>query len=400
MKNVNPMVCLSDSLSGGAAAACNRLGLGLVKQGVEHERWHFSPPRVMEFPCVELDGRRKRPLLERLMKNISRELASRMRKRRHNRAFLNELELRRPTCINVHNIHDSGLNHDSLYQIPQSVALSWTLHDRWPFAAEAFCWQDSMSGKWSRLCVDGKNEVAALERRKQFFRTRPGLCFIAPSRWLKTEVRSAFPKHRVEHVPYGIPTDEFAPTDRLAARKALGLHSDLVWLGFASTWGNMRKGADLLPGALARFAHQKIGLLIWGQIPEYEWPKGITLHSVGTLTDAHTLALHYSACDFFLCPSRADNLPNTVLESLSCGVPCLGANVGGIPDMARVGTTGWLIPEISVEGLAEGIRIAISQRESWQEMRGHCRQIAEEEYSLDVQAKAYLKLHMELMRDA
>ena len=47
--------------------------------------------------------------------------------------------------------------------------------------------------------------------------------------------------------------------------------------------------------------------------------------------------------DFFVIPSIEDNLPNTVMESLSCGTPVIGFNIGGIPDMVIHNKTGLLV---------------------------------------------------------
>lgn len=390
-------VCLSDSLSGGAATACNRLGMGLVNQGITHQRWHFSRPGNQPFPCIELDGRGKRPPLERFIKNISRPAAAALRRRRHEHALRQQIATRRPGCVNLHNIHDSGLNHDSLHLLPADMPLTWTLHDRWPFATEAFQWQDQPGSAMTRVCADGADEEAAKRRRNRFFASRPDLCLIAPSRWLFDEARNWLPDHRIEHIPYGLPTEIFTPMDVSKARETMGLDPSKIWLGFASTWGNARKGADLLPRALHNLTGANLALLIWGESPACDWPAGITVHEAGTVSDPLRLRTLYAACDVFLCPSRADNLPNTVLESLACGTPCAGTRVGGIPDMARPGRTGWLMPGVDAEGVAAGIRQALDQRHLWPQIRKNCRDIAIAEYSLEMQARAYSRLHQELM---
>ena len=41
----------------------------------------------------------------------------------------------------------------------------------------------------------------------------------------------------------------------------------------------------------------------------------------------------YSCADLFVIPSLEDNLPNTIMESMACGTPCVGFEIGGIPEM-------------------------------------------------------------------
>lgn len=54
---------------------------------------------------------------------------------------------------------------------------------------------------------------------------------------------------------------------------------------------------------------------------------------LGYVSDEKTIVQIYSSADVFVLPSLEDNLPNTIMEAMACGVPSVGFKVGGIPEM-------------------------------------------------------------------
>ncbi|MDZ5633602.1 glycosyltransferase [Janthinobacterium sp. GMG1] len=63
----------------------------------------------------------------------------------------------------------------------------------------------------------------------------------------------------------------------------------------------------------------------------------------------------YQASDIVLNPSLADNMPNSVLEALACGVPVVSTNVGGIPVLLLDGVTALLVPPGDPAAMAQAI---------------------------------------------
>jgi glycosyltransferase involved in cell wall biosynthesis len=118
----------------------------------------------------------------------------------------------------------------------------------------------------------------------------------------------------------------------------------------------------------------------------------------GFVGDERLLSLMYSAADLFVIPSRQDNLPNTVLESLACGLPVVGFDVGGIPEMVRPGVTGLLARSGNIDELGIAIAELLEDDTGRREMALNCRQVAVKEYSLELQASRYVELYRTIQR--
>jgi len=399
--NQKTSIILTDTASGGASVATSHLMDGLESYYPSAAKWwHFSPPSPLteNLATLSLDPRHKRPPLERFIKNFHRPWADLLRQKRHRSTFHQKLSDSPPTLLNCHNIHSSGLSHDDLLKVPRHIPIVWTMHDCWAFDIRAFEWTNQVTGENEFLCDDLPHSHAK-ERRRKLFAERPDIILVAPSRWLASEARASLGDDiRIETIPYGVCSKTFKPTPASSARETLKLNLDpnKVWLGIAATHAYGRKGLDVLASALAEMNVEKFGILSWGQKPDLAWPARLEVQSIGPVSDKHKLASLYSACDIFVCPSRSDNLPNTVLESLACGVPVIGSDAGGIPDMVRPGQTGWLFRSDNPGSCREIIQAAISVKSSWESLGQSCRQVALQDYSIEKQAVSYSVLFEEI----
>jgi glycosyltransferase involved in cell wall biosynthesis len=83
---------------------------------------------------------------------------------------------------------------------------------------------------------------------------------------------------------------------------------------------------------------------------------------MGMIHSETKMAALYNTAEVFICPSRKETLPTTIAEALSCGVPCCGFSIGGIPDLIEHQQNGWLAEPYDAESLAEGIRWILDPR--------------------------------------
>jgi len=389
---------VSDGLSGGAANSTNRLTLQLHNNGFQVERWHHSPP-CKSHPNFyrSIDPRKKRPPFERFIKNVSRSFADAIRRTRQIQSLHNTIENLKPALLNFRNIHNCGLDHGALLQLSSDIPIVWTMHDCWPFMNHAFKWKvnKDVSPEYAVLDTNDSNKL----NRKLLYEKRKDIVLVGPSNWICHEAKKLLPEYiQVEYIPNGIVTTEFSPTPKQEAQKALGLDTRKNWFSFASTWANTRKGVDLIPTAFKELNCKNLGLLCWGGKPELnQFPQDLEVIYKGRINSTKESALHYSATDFFLCPSRADNLPNTILESMASGTPAIGSNIGGIPDMIIDGKTGYLHELNNPFDLSEKLKLAIDNSTLSKEMRNFSIDHILENFDIRITSNKYQNLFESLM---
>ena len=100
-----------------------------------------------------------------------------------------------------------------------------------------------------------------------------------------------------------------------------------------------------------------------------------------------------AAADVFVTPTLADNLPNTVMESLACGTPVAGFRTGGVPEMVGHRINGYIADQGDSSALAEGMRWVLFGEKPMQELRQAARQKVESEYAQAVVARRYMDLY-------
>ena len=296
---------------------------------------------------------------------------------------------------------------------PSSMAgkpVVWTIHDMNPFTGGCHYAGDcnrykTECGKCPQLGSEKENDLSnIIWKKKSNAYPLLNINVVSPSKWLArcaTE-SNLFSQFSVSVIPNSCPTDKFIPYSKKEARKFFGIEmSTNVILFGADTVVNKRKGIVYLLKALNNLIYsekQNILLITFGHIPDniminIKYP----VKNFGHVSDQKQLSIIYSMADLFVITSLEDNLPNTVLESMACGTPVVGFNIGGIPDMIEHKETGYLVKPKDVDDLAKGISwILSSSEETKSKLSKQCRKKAEELYALEIQANNYRRLYEEL----
>lgn len=393
--------------SGGASVAARRLCAALNGVGVE-ARLLVQNAEGIEEALLRTTGDRwaaRRPLWDALP-----GLPWRNRRSPHwGNAWLGNAATRKairacaPDVTHLHWVNHGMLSLRDVARLQGPVV--WTLHDSWAFTGGCHSPQDCM--KYRDRCGGCPELGSRWERdlsrwnwnRKRGIWKTAAFAVVAPSRWLAgmAENSSLLAGRRIEVIPNAVDDAVFRPMDRAAARRALGLPENApIFLfgayGAATDWN---KGMDLwraalpavaqkCPGAVAAVAGAPVGAL--GALP-------LPVRELGLLSPAR-MALAMAAADAVVVPSRMENLPNVVAESLACGTPVAAFAVGGIPEMIRPGETGFLAKPHEAEELGQGICELLVRGG---EMRAACAAYARETTAPETVARRHLELYRSLL---
>ncbi len=315
-------------------------------------------------------------------------------------------ELQNADIINLHWISGTLSVADNV-DFLKGKKIVWTLHDMNPFTGG--CHYAGECRGYEKYCGNcpqlGSNQENDLSREiwktKKLAYRELDIEVVVLCDWMakcvkQSSLLSSFPVHVI---PNGLPTDIFKPYPQDQIRDSLQIPKDAFVILFgANTVTNARKGFVHLVGALERLIKLspsgQFALATFGNHAQAAVQHlGLPTFAFNYVDKESELALIYSMADVTVIPSLEDNLPNVVLESLACGTPVVGFDVGGIPDMIEHQINGYLAPTGDVNELAQGIRWIMDQKKTRSQIRLKCRETTLSRYNLPLQAQRYQELY-------
>ena len=366
--------------AGGAAVAANRLMMALINNGVKAKmlvrdkdtdsltvvslpkspmnRWRFLWERLVIFCRLRFQ---RRHLFEVDIANTGADI-TRLR------------EFQEADIIHLHWINQGMLSLSGIRQILRSgKPVVWTMHDIWPATAICHvtlgCRHFTSQCHHCRLLPGGgsRNDLSTtIWQKKRRMIENESIYFVACSHWLESEAKKSalLDGQKVTSVPNPIDTHIYKRGNKQEARQRLGLPLDKKLILFASQRvTNENKGMGYLVEACRQLADMpQLGVVILGghaeevvdQLPLEAYP-------LGYVNDEQRIVDVYRAADVFVLPSLSENLPNTIMEAMACGVPCVGFKVGGIPEEIDHLKNGYVAAYRDADDLAKGIQWVLQE---------------------------------------
>jgi glycosyltransferase involved in cell wall biosynthesis len=269
----------------------------------------------------------------------------------------------------------------------------WTLHDMNSFQGIFHYKEDEVRNK--NMISDSDKKIALLKRRS-IRKRKSKLALVAPSQWLLDAAlgSASFRKVKGFKIPYPLDMEIFKRQPDSSLKEKLAIpESHTIFLFVAHRVNNYRKGFDLLEKALQQVNDQSITLLVIGNSEKLE--KGIRVITLGRIEDESTLATYYSLADAFIIPSREDNLPNVMLESLACGTPVISFNEGGMCEIIQDEFNGIKAEKKEEEELAMAIKTFIKIKRSFSSEA--IRNFALDNFSEKIIAEKYKAVYQDIL---
>jgi glycosyltransferase involved in cell wall biosynthesis len=403
------IVHISTYDNGGAGNAALRLHLGLLEIGINST--FLCAVKSTNFNNIVEFSQKKHFLKSTFLRTPFNAVGFPIDKPNQNLKALEQLEgkyevftfpdsdadvlshpaVRTATIINLHWVA-KYLDYQSFFSAVDKPVF-WTLHDMNPFQGGFHYHNDVERNK----IIFGFLEYKLRKKKESLIQLCKNLKVISPSKWMHTQAKNseAFKLASHFHIPYGLNTETFKDFGKEISRAVFDLPLNKIIISFiTSDINNPRKGFDLLCNAVKNIENKQDVLFCVIGSASIELIDGDFIN-LGYITDERLMALVYSASDGFVLPSREDNLPNVLLEAMSCGTPVLSFSVGGMLDMINPGFNGELSTEISSESLTKSLNIFIRNISYYN--RKAIRSNIVENYNLKVQASNYLELYRNII---
>ncbi len=318
-------------------------------------------------------------------------------------------EFQEADVIHLHWINQGMLSLGTIRKILRSgKPVVWTMHDIWP--ATGLCHVTLGCRYFTSVCHQCRllpgggsdNDLStSVWRKKERMLDGESIFFVACSRWLAGEAKASglLKGQKITSIPNPIDTHVYKPGDRMEVRRRLGLKEDRQYILFASQRAtNENKGMDYLIEA-CRQLHDlpQVTVLILGGHAEEVAPQ-LSLDAVplGYVNDERRIVEIYQAADVFVLPSLSENLPNTIMEAMACGLPCVGFRVGGIPEEIDHKRNGYVAEYRNACDLANGIRWVLTSAKS-DELSRDCVRKVTQNYSQQSVALRYIDVYEQAM---
>lgn len=319
-------------------------------------------------------------------------------------------EFKQADVIHLHWINQGMLSLKTIQKIQESgKPIVWTMHDMWP--CTGICHHARECTNFQTECHNcpylyggGSNKDLSnkiFKKKMKLYKSAP-ITFVACSDWLRKKALSSalLAGQTVITIPNPINVNLFHPNNKQEARSKSMLPKEGKLMLFGSVKvSDKRKGIDyfiesckILNEKYPELKEQLSVVVFGNQSEALAHSLPFRIFPLNFISNDHDLVNLYNAVDLYVTPSLEENLPNTIMEAMARGVPCVGFNVGGIPEMIDHLHNGYVAQYKSSEDFANGIHWLLSNPD-YKEISEQASHKAASCYSEGIIAKHFIEIY-------
>ena len=258
--------------------------------------------------------------------------------------------------IHFHNLHGGYFNPYALSMLSHLKPTVWSLHDmhsitghcaysydctRWEFG----CGNCPYIREYPSIIVDRTKKNWA---EKKHIYTSSKLFVVPTAKWIENIAKQGILKNKpMTTILNGVDTQVYRPLDKVALRQKYGIPNNKIIIGAVAnggTFGQERKGGKYVQRVVDQLIQFGYNILLVNVGGEQKGYTSDYIYNVGYISSEEEMAEVYNTFDIYLFPSLADTCPLVISEAMACGVPVVTFATGGIPELVKHKTTGYVAP--------------------------------------------------------
>lgn len=319
--------------------------------------------------------------------------------------IIKKIQMMQPDIVHLHWIGAGMLKIEDLMKIKSPIV--WSLHDNWAFTGGCHVvWQcenyRNNCGKCPNLKSQNENDLSRKQwnRKQKVYEKLNQMTIVGLSTWISNMAKESalFKNKKVITLPNPIDTNFFRPQDSSEGRLKWNLPMHKKIIVFGANWADsdINKGYNKLFNSI-NMLEMDVEIAIFGMDkPSNSLKFKFKTHYLGFIKEESELRLLYNSANVTLVPSLQENLSNVIMESMSCGTPVVGFNVGGNSDMIEHKVNGYLAQPYQIEDFSKGIEWVL-KNENDLELRKSSRKKIKSEFDSNSISLKYKNLYEEIL---
>ena len=321
-----------------------------------------------------------------------------------------------PDIIHIHNPQGGYFDLRSLRTLSAHTPIVMTLHDPWLVSGHCSYFIDC--SKWQSGCgaCPDLQRRPSLKRdgthgnwiRKQSILRNSRLHIASPSQWLLDIAKSSIISEGAQDytlIRNGVDTGTFTPIEE-SETEGENLTADVFTASYVVNSNLITnpykdfstiKDMAIFLSKLLNGTNKRVRLLAAGADGPKQILDNVSIEFMGYIRSERELATLYATSDVYLHAANADNYPNTILEAMSCGTPCIATETGGLGEQISHGTKGLLVGRNKPREMAMAVISLMKNRSLLREMSMNARKKIENENTLSKMCNSYVTLYEEVI---